>query len=175
MAEKQFIGRCWYATAVQVYEVNLLPGGQCVVPAFGEIPDMPLNMLWGKDDGGFVFTMGRMPKDKNQLKLPVIVEGGYLTGNKEVADAMYAMLRGVAAQAVQASLFSFAKMLETTGDNTEAEVRKLPKLPTVLGSEPVVRTASGRPPKDQGPADVPPQADADSDDGPDSDSDYIVG
>ncbi len=174
---------CYYATPTQVFEVALLQPNRCVVLEHDGMPEMTLNMQWGNSsDEGFVFALGNMPKGKEQIKLPIVVEGGYLTGNRDVANAMHTMLRGVAALAVQASALSFAKGLEIALQRVHDERDMLDKLPTFLGSEPIGKSASGRRPKDDSPiapaGNPPPQAaaaDGDEEDGPDSDSDYIVG
>ena len=109
MAETKQINRIWYASCQDVHEIHLLPDHTCVVPPNPNTPEgpqiVPLSMKWGKDGDRFVFAMSRMPEGVEQMSLPIVVEGGVLTGNKKNADQIHHMLKGVA---IRASMAAFA-------------------------------------------------------------------
>jgi len=161
--------RLWYATGQAVYEIYLVENNECIIKPFGEHPQITVNLRWGQDDKGFVFQLGRMPPGKEQLRLPLVVEGGYLTGNKEIADQMHAMLKGVVALAAQSVLISLHNVMAQTSQNLEHSLDDSRKLPTILGASLPEKTG----PEQPTPSTSTPQAV--DDDGPDSDSDYIVG
>lgn len=132
MSQKQ-VGRIWYASCGRVYEVHLLDDHTCVVP-----PDdvntrpIPLSLLWGMEGNIYVFRMRRMPAGIEQLRLPIIVEGGWLTGNYNNAVQMSNMLKGVATQASMAALQIVNQTVSASYQQCLGNLQAVTPLPTIL-------------------------------------------
>jgi hypothetical protein len=131
MEVPKVIGRIWYAHAGATSEVHLLDNHTCIL--IDDKP-VPLDLTWGLDGNTYVFKMPGLPDDVDQVKLPVLVDGGLLTGNHATALQMTTLLKSIA---FRASI----EILEATYNSNVRAAKKLlsrmgelTKLPTIFES-----------------------------------------
>jgi len=130
----QVVGKVWLAACNRVYEVQLFDNHSCQL-VLEPNNNIATSLVWGKTDDKYVFSMQKMPEGVDQLSLPIIVEGGFLTGNKKMADQMALMLGRVAIQATMAAYLYMGGSVQQMTQKLQAEVASLPSLPTPLESD----------------------------------------
>ena len=132
MESPKVIGRVWYATSGSVNEIHLLDNHTCVISSQDGDRSVPLDLAWGLDGNTYVFKLRRMPANVDRMKLPILIEGGLLTGNHETAKAMALVLQDVALQASLGAIQAVCQVVNEYRNLLFQNLQGIGQLPSIF-------------------------------------------